>query len=193
MSETDELAKKLAHRNAVNEGQEEPQYTVKVFNPYTEFKEFSRKEIQNYNKIFKTYDRDNNSFLDLMELKYMMEKLRAPQTHIGLKQMIKEVDEDHDDKVSFREFLLIFRKAKAGELEAGSGLSELARLTEVNVDEVGVGGAKQFFDAKIKQQSESNKFEAEIRAEQEQRKREQEEAKARKKAFKEKQAAFGVA
>ena len=49
------------------------------------------------------YDRDNNSFLDLMELKYMMEKLRAPQTHIGLKQMIKEVDEDHDDKVSFRE------------------------------------------------------------------------------------------
>lgn len=89
--------------------------------------------------------------------------------------------------------MLIFRKARAGELEAGSGLSELARLTEVDVDEVGVGGAKQFFDAKIKQQTESNKFEAEIRAEQEERKKEQEEAKARKKAFKEKQAAFGVA
>ena len=87
---------------------------------------------------------------------------------------------------------MIFRKARAGELEVGSGLSELARLTEIDVDEVGVGGAKQFFNAKIKEQSASNKFEAEIRAEQEERKKKEEEAKARKKAFKEKQAAFGV-
>lgn len=54
MSETEELAKKLAHRTAINEGEEEARCTVKVFNPYTEFKEFSRKEIQKYNKIFKT-------------------------------------------------------------------------------------------------------------------------------------------
>ena len=87
---------------------------------------------------------------------------------------------------------MIFRKARAGELEVGSGLSELARLTEIDVDEVGVGGAKQFFNAKIKEQSASNKFEAEIRAEQEERKKKEEEAKVRKKAFKEKQAAFGV-
>ena len=87
---------------------------------------------------------------------------------------------------------MIFRKANAGELEDGSGLSELARLTEVNVDEVGVGGAKQFFDAKIREVAASNKFEAEIRAEQEERKKQEEEAKARKKAFREKQAAFGV-
>jgi Ca2+-binding EF-hand superfamily protein len=38
-----------------------------------------------------------------MEMKQMMEKLGAPQTHIGLKGMIKEVDEDNDDRVSFRE------------------------------------------------------------------------------------------
>jgi len=38
-----------------------------------------------------------------MEMKMMMEKLGAPQTHVGLKGMIKEVDEDNDGKVSFRE------------------------------------------------------------------------------------------
>lgn len=33
----------------------------------------------------------------------MMEKLGAPQTHMGLKNMIKEVDEDLDNKLNFRE------------------------------------------------------------------------------------------
>ena len=49
-----------------------------------------------------------DKFIDLMELKLMMEKLGAPQTHISLKNMIKEVDEDHDNKISFREVLLKF-------------------------------------------------------------------------------------
>lgn len=47
------------------------------------------------------------------------------------------------------QFLLIYRKAKAGELEVDSGLGQLARLTEVNVEEVGVTGAKNFFEAKV--------------------------------------------
>ena len=36
----------------------------------------------------------------------MMEKLGCPQTHLGLKAMIKEVDEDNDGKISFREVSL---------------------------------------------------------------------------------------
>lgn len=55
------------------------------------------------------YDIGNDGFLDLAELKVMMEKLAAPQTHLGLKAMIAEVDEDQDGKISFREFLLIYR------------------------------------------------------------------------------------
>lgn len=39
----------------------------------------------------------------------MMEKLQAPQTHLGLKEMIAEIDEDNDGKISFREFLMIFK------------------------------------------------------------------------------------
>lgn len=55
------------------------------------------------------YDVGQDGFLCLTELKVMMEKLGAPQTHLGLKGMITEVDEDKDGKISFREFLLIFR------------------------------------------------------------------------------------
>ena len=40
---------------------------------------------------------------------FMMEKLGAPQTHLGLKAIIKAVDEDLDNALTFREFLLIFR------------------------------------------------------------------------------------
>ena len=33
----------------------------------------------------------------------MMEKLGEPQTHLNLKVMIKEVDEDNDGQISIRE------------------------------------------------------------------------------------------
>ena len=39
----------------------------------------------------------------------MMEQLEAPQTHISLKEIIKETDENHDDALNFQEFLVIFR------------------------------------------------------------------------------------
>lgn len=48
------------------------------------------------------------------------------------------------------QFLIIFRKANAGELEGDSGLGQLARLTEVDVGEIGVQGAKTFFEAKVR-------------------------------------------
>lgn len=40
-------------------------------------------------------------------MKQMMEKLGAPQTHVGLKNMIAEIDEDNDGKVSYREVNII--------------------------------------------------------------------------------------
>jgi len=49
------------------------------------------------------YDVGKDKFIDFHELKLMMEKLGVPQTHLSLKAMIKEVDEDHDSKISFRE------------------------------------------------------------------------------------------
>ncbi|XP_041378359.1 EF-hand domain-containing protein D2-like [Gigantopelta aegis] len=189
---TDELAKKLERREKINEGNEEGvSPSSMVWNPYTEFKEFSRKEIQAFQKTFNKYDVGKDKFIDFYELKLMMEKLGAAQTHLGLKAMIKEVDEDHDDKINFREFLLIFRKAAAGELDQGSGLYELyQRMSEIDVDAEGVKGAANFFQAKIEIQAKSNKFEEEIRNEQEEKKKQAEEAKERKQAFKEKAQMF---
>lgn len=119
-----------------------------------------------------------------------MEKLGAPQTHLGLKAMIAEVDEDQDGKISFREFLLIYRKAKAGELTGHDGLQELVRLTEINVQEVGVSGAKSFFEAKIEETLKTSRFHDEIRAEQEERKREEEDKQIRRAQFRERAAIF---
>jgi hypothetical protein len=39
----------------------------------------------------------------LEDLKRLMESLGAPQTHVALKSMLKEVDEDHDMKINMRE------------------------------------------------------------------------------------------
>ena len=46
------------------------------------------------------------------------------------------------------QFLLIFRKASLGELEI-DGLKRLAELSEIDVSQEGVGGAKSFFEAKV--------------------------------------------
>ncbi|XP_030639876.1 EF-hand domain-containing protein D2 isoform X2 [Chanos chanos] len=136
------------------------------------------------------YDSEKDNFIDLSELKLMMEKLGAPQTHLGLKNMIKEVDEDLDGKLSFREFLLIFRKAAAGELAEDSGLHVLAQLSEIDVSTEGVKGAKSFFEAKVQAINTANRFEAEIRQEQEEKKKQAEEKKQRQAAFKELKSAF---
>uniref|UniRef100_A0A023FA59 EF-hand domain-containing protein n=1 Tax=Triatoma infestans TaxID=30076 RepID=A0A023FA59_TRIIF len=189
----EELSTLLERRVQINEALDQGlqvEHQFKVHRSiYAEFHEFTRKQIREYEASFNKYDEGRDGYLDLTELKRMMEKLGAPQTHLGLKTMIKEIDEDGDNKISFREFMLIFRKAKAGEL-IEDGLSQLAKLTEIDVDQVGVGGAKNFFEAKIEELRRGSKFEDEIRQEKEERKREEEEKAQRRIAFKEKAAIF---
>lgn len=194
MAADSELSAILNRRNEINDAIDSGQDVKKRFvktSVYVEFSEFSRKQIKDYEKIFQTYNASGNGKISIEELKTMMEKLKAPQTHLGLKAMIKEVDEDDDGAICFREFLLIFRKAAAGELDLQSGLGQLASLTEVDVDEVGVGGAKNFFEAKIKEANKGSKFEEEIKEEQEERKRAEEEKKSRQQQFRERAALFG--
>ncbi|KAB5550108.1 hypothetical protein PHYPO_G00049900, partial [Pangasianodon hypophthalmus] len=187
---TTELAEKLNRRLEIDGGGARPRQMMKVFNPYTEFKEFTRKQIKQMEEMFKRFDSGKDGYIDLMELKMMMEKLGAPQTHIGLKNMIREVDEDYDGKLSYREFLLIFRRAAAGELQDDDPLMALARLSEINVSNEGVKGARDFFEAKAQVLSVRSKFEAELREEKEEKQRMEEERKQRRAAFKELQSAF---
>jgi hypothetical protein len=188
-----ELNSVLIRRQEINDALDnghEVKVSYRVVNIYTEFHEFSRKEIKQYESTFKKFNTNKDGFLSLSELKRMMEVLGAPQTHVGLKAMIKEVDEDDDGRLSFREFLLVYRKARAGELDENSGLAQLAKLTEVDVDKVGVNGAKEFFEAKIQELSKMSKFENEIREEQEEKKRMEEEKALRRQQFLEKAAIF---
>lgn len=180
-SEDGELAQKLARRNKIAEGEPvEPPRTPKL-GIYSEFHEFSRKQIKYFTETFKKFDEDHDNYIDFNELKRMMEKLGEAQTHIALKNMLKLVDEDHDDKVSLREFMLIFRYAAAGQLSCSDVFNELA--ASVDVTKEGVQGATNFFQAKIEEQSKTSKFEAEIRAEQEERKQKESEKKQRREQF----------
>jgi len=189
MPADNELSEILNRRQNLNDGLDVQRRSAKI-SVYTEFSEFSRKQIKDYETKFKSFNVSNTGRLSLEELKIMMEKLGAPQTHLGLKAMIKEVDEDDDGAISFREFLLIFRKAAAGELQ-DKGLSLLAQQCEINVEEVGVDGAKNFFEAKIAAIRKTSKFEDEIKEEQENRKREEEDRKRRQQSFKDRAALFG--
>lgn len=188
-----ELSSVLIRRQEMNDALDngkEVKIKYRVVNIFAEFHEFTRKEIKQYEATFKKFNTNKDGFLSLDELKRMMEVLGAPQTHIGLKGMIKEVDEDHDGRLSFHEFMLVFRKARAGELDENSGLGQLARLAEIDVEKVGVNGAKEFFEAKINELSKKSKFEEEIREEQDERKKMEEEKAVRRQQFLEKASIF---
>ena len=66
----------------------------------------------------------------------------------------------------------------------------MAKATNVDVQKEGVGGAKNFFEAKVAEQSNSSRSEQEIKKEQEERKVAQEQAKQRKADFKSKASVF---
>lgn len=151
----------------------------------SEFKELAINELKEFENIFLKYDTSRDGFIDLQELKYMMEKLGFPQTHLGLKAMISEIDEDKDDKIAYREFLLIFRYARDGTLKS-EGLKAIA--SNVDVSQEGVGGAKSFFEQKAKALNENTA--EKDRAYHEQKKKEVEEKKQRQAAFKDRAAVF---
>ena len=83
--------------------------------------------------------------------------------------------------------MLIFHYAREGTLRV-EWLLKIADCSDVATE--GVGGAKSFFEAKVKQLTAESRFEKEIKEEQEKRKVEEEEKKARRAAFKEKAAFF---
>ena len=177
----DELGAALQRRRSIAAGLLAPSQKA-VFNPYN-IEEFSRREIRHLMQTFKTYDKSHSSSLELMELKYMMEKLGHPQTHIGLKGMIREVAGEGVEVLDIKAFFEIFRRAKNGTLQH-EGLRSLADSTMVNVSEVGVGGAKAFFEAKAAKAAQVSAFEQEIKEEQEQKRQDAARAKERKDAFK---------
>jgi len=215
---SNELAAKLARRCQLNEdksGEKDlgAKLSCNYRSVYAEFKEFPLKKIRSLESKFKKFDEDKDNALNIEELKKLMEGLGEPQTHRAVKDMISLVDDDKDGKISFREFLMIFRdrlksslnylqiqdhltiflnrKQAEGELESDSGLDRLAKLAEIDVSSSGVSGAKNFFQAKVAAFEQESKITDEIRQELEAKKQEAENARLRREEFKKKQKLFG--
>jgi Ca2+-binding EF-hand superfamily protein len=112
---SNELAAKLARRCQLNEdksGEKDlgAKLSCNYRSVYAEFKEFPLKKIRSLESKFKKFDEDKDNALNIEELKKLMEGLGEPQTHRAVKDMISLVDDDKDGKISFREFLMIFRE-----------------------------------------------------------------------------------
>lgn len=65
----------------------------------------SAEDIAKYKQTFILYDRDQSGDIDLNELKYMMEKLGQPKTHLELKKMISQVDTVGQGTIYYKDFL----------------------------------------------------------------------------------------
>mmetsp|Transcript_30475 Transcript_30475/g.76506 ORF Transcript_30475/g.76506 Transcript_30475/m.76506 type:complete len:180 (-) Transcript_30475:80-619(-) len=158
----------------------------KVFqNARRDFKELSLEELGTHEDTFNRFNHNRTGYMDMMELKGLMEAIKQPQTHLELNRMVKEIDIDNDQKISYPEYLLIFRYARTGKLQS-AGLKALASF--VSVKDVGVKGAKGFFEEKAAALNDD--VAARDRAFHEKKKAEAEAARARKNAFKDKAALF---
>ncbi|XP_062124693.1 EF-hand domain-containing protein D2 homolog [Drosophila sulfurigaster albostrigata] len=115
---------------------------------------FDPEEIRQAFAIFKLCDENNDSFIELPELKLALERLSVPQTHLAAKEIMAEVVGANETKMNFCQFLLTYaatmenRKREVNTLKRAD--PELSTSTDsVDVSEVGVKGAKLFFEAKI--------------------------------------------
>ena len=83
-SEMSQAAKSLHHKMQGN------------FNPYTAFPNLSRKQVKEYEKTFKDYDSGSKGYLDIEDVKKMMEYVGKPQTHLQIKKLMSESAEKED-------------------------------------------------------------------------------------------------
>lgn len=110
-------------------------------------------EIRVAYSIFKSCDKNFDGMIDMNEVKFALEKLSVPQTHLTIKGIIARVVDKPVTELNFCQFLLCYMAILQNRV-ADTNITDLPgsqkALEEcVNVSEVGVNGAKQFFEAKI--------------------------------------------
>jgi allograft inflammatory factor 1 len=62
-------------------------------------------QIEKYKQKFMVYDRDHKGELGMEEVKWMLEKLGQPKTHLEIKKMIAQVDKSGSGTIEYIEFL----------------------------------------------------------------------------------------
>ncbi|KAH8388338.1 hypothetical protein KR093_004503, partial [Drosophila rubida] len=115
---------------------------------------FDPDEIRQAFAIFKLCDENNDSFIELPELKLALERLSVPQTHLAAKEIMAEIVGENETKMNFCQFLLTYAATLENRKRDVSPQKHAypepgASMDSVDVSEVGVKGAKLFFEAKI--------------------------------------------
>ncbi|XP_017083382.1 uncharacterized protein LOC108116158 [Drosophila eugracilis] len=134
-------------------------YEISIDEVYERFSTwFSRAEIDLSFSSFMQVDEDLDGYICLAELKRFLEKIDIPQTHLAAKNLMTHVVDDHEGRLNFCQALIIhatllnrleLRKWRLQNQER----ERLAKSDAVDVSQVGVSGAKQFFEAKIAMQT----------------------------------------
>ena len=103
---------------------------------------------------------------------------------IELKELMREVDSDNDNLISLRDFLLLFRKRRKGELLSQS-FTDIVNIFESSIDvqEIGVIDAAKFFESKAKLVNINLMIEQEVKKEANLKKIEKLEKMKRKESF----------
>lgn len=118
---------------------------------------FSRPEIDIVYSNFTQVDEDLDGYICLAELKRLLEKLDIPQTHLAAKKVMATVVGTNEDRLNFCQALLIYgtlvQRVEVQNYGIHDRVTKRFALTEVvDVSQVGVTGARLFFEAKIAQQ-----------------------------------------
>ena len=70
-------------------------------------KEMKDPKTRELNEAFKMFDRDKDGLINYIELGYVLKSQGFNPTNQELIEMINDVDENEDDKITFEEFLIL--------------------------------------------------------------------------------------
>ena len=106
-----------------------------------------------------------------------------------MRALIRAADKTGDGCLNLEEFVSIFRKVASEQLDETSALLAFVQMTEIDVSNCGVKGAKNFFEWQIKKSQDSS-FSKMIEDENRRKKEEEEERKRKKQDMARKISAF---
>lgn len=113
--------------------------------------EYSEDELNKLYGLFCRYASPNTKkgHISLDSFKKLLEALQLTQTHLEAKETFDK--SAIDDKLALDEFMKLVKdlEAKTGKINLDLVI-KLAAQEEVDVDNIGVGGAKRFFEAKAR-------------------------------------------
>lgn len=149
--------------------------------------EFTEAELNNLYKLFTNYSKpaDTKGSIDLDGLKKLLEILGLTQTHLESKATYDKYAKDGAIKLDQYMRLVKDMMEKNGKINLEM-VVQLAAQEEVKVEDIGVGGAKRFFEAKARVLEVGD---AAYRAF-EDKKKEEEDRKMRQEEFRKKREAF---